>query len=178
MHLLSFSREGMGAVYVAYHHFMEAKKKVPLTQTAFDRLREELTHLEGDARSQIIQDIATARAHGDLSENAEYHAAKDQQGMQEARVRQIKEMLENAEIIHAKDDGVIKPGKLVTLRYEDEEPETYLLGLREERGGGHDILTPESPIGQALVGHLAGETIVAKVPAGDLKIEIVAVETP
>jgi transcription elongation factor GreA len=94
-------------------------------------------------------------------------------------VRQIKEMLENAEIIHAKDDGVIKPGKLVTLRYEeDEEPETYLLGLREERGGDHDILTPESPIGQALVGHLAGETLIAKVPAGDLRIEIVAVETP
>jgi transcription elongation factor GreA len=88
-------------------------------------------------------------------------------------------MLENADIIHAKDDGVIKPGKLVTLRYgDDEEAETYLLGLREERGGDHDILTPESPIGQALVGHLAGETLIAKVPAGDLHIEIVAVETP
>jgi transcription elongation factor GreA len=158
---------------------MEAKKKVPLTQSAYDRLQEELVHLEGDARSKIIEDIATARAHGDLSENAEYHAAKDQQGLQEARVRQIKEMLENAEIIHAKDDGVIKPGKLVTLRYgQDEDPETYLLGLREERGGEHDILTPESPIGQALVGHLAGETLIAKVPAGDLRIEIVAVETP
>jgi transcription elongation factor GreA len=158
---------------------MEAKKKVPLTQSAYDRLQEELIHLEGDARTKIIEDIATARAHGDLSENAEYHAAKDQQGLQEARVRQIKEMLENAEIIHAKDDGVIKPGKLVTLRYgDDEEAETYLLGLREERGGDHDILTPESPIGQALVGHLAGETLIAKVPAGDLHIEIVAVETP
>jgi transcription elongation factor GreA len=158
---------------------MEAKKRVPLTQTAYDRLQEELVHLEGEARSQIIEDIATARAHGDLSENAEYHAAKDQQGLQEARVRQIREMLENAEIIHTKDDGVIKPGKLVTLRYEqDEEPETYLLGLREERGGTHDILTPESPIGQALVGHVAGETLIAKVPAGELRIEIVAVETP
>jgi transcription elongation factor GreA len=158
---------------------MEAKRRVPLTQSAYDRLQEELLHLEGEARNQIIESIATARAHGDLSENAEYHAAKDQQGLQEARVRQIKEMLENAEIIHTKDDGVIKPGKLVTLRYEeDEEPETYLLGLREERGGTHDILTPESPIGQALVGHIAGETLVAKVPAGDLKIEIVAVETP
>ena len=157
---------------------MEAKKKVPLTQTAYDRLREELVHLEGDARTKVIDDIATARAHGDLSENAEYHAAKDQQGLQEARVRQIKEMLDNAEIIHNKDDGVIKPGKLVTLRYDDEEPETYLLGLREERGGQHQILTPESPIGQALVGHVAGEKLVAKVPAGDLNLEIVAVETP
>jgi transcription elongation factor GreA len=157
---------------------MEAKKKVPLTQSAYDRLQEELMHLEGDARTSIIDDIATARAHGDLSENAEYHAAKDQQGLQEARIRQIKEMLENAEIIHAMDDGVIKPGKLVTLRYEDEEPETYLLGLREERDGDHDILTPDSPIGQALVGHLAGESLIARVPAGNLKIEIVAVDTP
>ena len=157
---------------------MEAKKKVPLTQSAYDRLQEELVHLEGDARAKIIDDIATARAHGDLSENAEYHAAKDQQGLQEARVRQIKEMLENVEIIHAKDDGVIKPGKLVTLRYEGEDPETYLLGLREERGGDHDILTPDSPIGQALVGHVAGETLVAKAPSGDLKIEILAVEAP
>ena len=157
---------------------MEAKRKVPLTQTAYDRLQEELAHLEGDARVRIIDDIATARAHGDLSENAEYHAAKDQQGLQEARIRQIKEMLENAEIIHTTDDGLIKPGKLVTLRYEDEEPETYLLGLREERDGDHDILTPDSPIGQALVGHLAGETLIARVPAGNLKIEIVAVETP
>ena len=157
---------------------MEAKKRVPLTQNAYDRLQEELVHLEGDARAKIIDDIATARAHGDLSENAEYHAAKDQQGLQEARVRQIKEMLENVEIIHAKDDGVIKPGKLVTLRYEGEDPETYLLGLREERGGDHDILTPDSPIGQALVGHVVGETLVAKAPSGDLKIEILAVEAP
>jgi transcription elongation factor GreA len=157
---------------------MEAKKKVPLTQNAYERLQEELVHLEGAARSKIIEDIASARAHGDLSENAEYHAAKDQQGFQEARVRQIKEMLENAEIIHAENDGVIKPGKLVTLRYEGEEPQTYLLGLREERGGSHEILTPDSPIGQALVGHSAGETLVAKVPAGDLAIEIVAVGTP
>ena len=157
---------------------MEAERRVPLTQTAYDRLQEELAHLEGEARTKVIDDIATARAHGDLSENAEYHAAKDQQGLQEARIRQIREMLDNAEIIQAQDDGVIRPGKLVTLKYEGEEPETYLLGLREERDGGHDILTPDSPIGQALVGHLAGETIIAKVPAGDLKIDIVAVQTP
>jgi transcription elongation factor GreA len=157
---------------------MEAERRVPLTQTAYDRLQEELAHLEGEARTKVIDDIATARAHGDLSENAEYHAAKDQQGLQEARIRQIREMLDNAEIIQAQDDGVIRPGKLVTLKYEGEEPETYLLGLREERDGDHDILTPDSPIGQALVGHLAGETIIAKVPAGDLKIDIVAVQTP
>ncbi|HEV3471741.1 MAG TPA: transcription elongation factor GreA, partial [Actinomycetota bacterium] len=92
---------------------MSDVKKFPLTQQAYDRLKEELAHLEGDARKSVIDAIATARAHGDLSENAEYHAAKDQQGFQEARVRQIREMLENAEIIEAADDGVVKPGVLI-----------------------------------------------------------------
>lgn len=158
---------------------MEEGKKVPLTQTAFDRLQEELAFLEGEDRQRIIRDIATARAHGDLSENAEYHAAKDEQGQKEARVRQVRQMLENAEIIDSADvTDVIKPGKLVTIRHEGEDPETYLLGLREERGGDYDVLTPDSPLGQALLGHSPGETVVAKVPSGELKIEVVEVRAP
>ena len=154
---------------------MTEEKKNPITQNAYNRLKQELDHLEGEARTKVIEEIATARAHGDLSENAEYHAAKDQQGLQEARVRQLREMLENAEIIEADNEDVVKPGKLVTIRHEGEEPETYLLGLREEKGGDHDILTPDSPLGQAVLGHSAGETVVAKVPNGELKIEIVKV---
>ena len=158
---------------------MEEGKKVPLTQTAFDRLQEELAFLEGEDRQRIIRDIATARAHGDLSENAEYHAAKDEQGQKEARVRQVRQMLENVEIIDSADvTDVIKPGKLVTIRHEGEDPETYLLGLREERGGDYDVLTPDSPLGQALLGHSPGETVVAKVPSGELKIEVVEVRAP
>src|SRR5918992_4098523 len=159
---------------------MDEDKKTLLTQQAVDRLKEELAYLEGEGRTKIIEEIAVARAHGDLSENAEYHAAKDQQGMQEARVRQIRQMLINAEIIQSADDGVIRPGKLVTIRYEgDDEAETYLLGLREEKGGEHDVLTPESPIGQALVGHSAGETVDATLPRGDqVKIQILEVGSP
>jgi transcription elongation factor GreA len=154
---------------------MTGEKKVPLTRDAFDRLKERLAFLEGDDRERIIGDIATARAHGDLSENAEYHAAKDEQGHKEAEIRKIRTMLENAEIISSDDDGVIRPGKLVTIRHPGEEPETYLLGLREEKGGEHDVLTPDSPLGQALVGRRAGENITASVPAGELKVEIVEV---
>ena len=154
---------------------MSEKKKVPLTRSAVKKLEGELSFLEGEDRERIIKDIATARAHGDLSENAEYHAAKDEQGQKEARIRQIREMLENTEIIEADDDSVVKPGKLVTIRHEGEdESETYLLGLREERGE-HDILTPDSPLGQALLGHSPGETVVAKVPAGELKVEVLEV---
>ena len=155
------------------------EKKVPLTRNAHQRLTEELAYLEGDGRTKVIEAIATARAHGDLSENAEYHAAREQQGMQEARVRQLRHMLENAEIIEAEDDGVVTPGKLVTIRHKgDAEAETYQIGLREEKGGGHDILTPDSPLGKALVGHAAGETVSADVPAGTLTVEILEVRAP
>jgi transcription elongation factor GreA len=157
---------------------MSEQKRVPLTQAAYDRLVEELALLEGEERTKTIEAIATARAHGDLSENAEYHAAKDQQGLQEARVRQLRQMIENADIIETADDGVVKPGMVVTIRHEGEEPETYLLGLREEKGGEHDILTPDSPVGRVLIGRAAGDKVVAKVPAGDLQVEIIEVRSP
>ena len=155
----------------------DQEKKVPLTQQAFEKLKQELEFLEGDDRQRIIGDIATARAHGDLSENAEYHAAKDEQGQKEARIRQVRQMLENAEIITSDDDdSVVKPGKLVTIRHEgDDESETYLLGLREERGGDYDILTPDSPLGRALLGRSPGDKIVAKAPRGELKVELLEV---
>jgi transcription elongation factor GreA len=157
---------------------MTDRKPLQLTQSAFDALKTELDHLEGDARKKVIEEIATARAHGDLSENAEYHAAREQQGMQEARVRQIREMLENSEIVEGKDDDVVGPGKLVTIRHEgDDESETYLLGLREEKKAvKHDVLTPESPLGKALLGKKVGETATAEVPAGELRVEVVSVE--
>ena len=154
---------------------MPEDKKVPLSRDAYERLKERLGFLEGEDRQRIINDIAVARAHGDLSENAEYHAAKDEQGQKEAEVRKIRQMLENAEIISGDNDAVVKPGKIITIRHEGEEPETYLLGLREEKGGEYDILTPDSPLGRALVGHSAGEIVIAKVPAGELKIEVMEV---
>ena len=150
-----------------------------MTQNAYDRLRAELAFLEGEAREKVIGDIATARAHGDLSENAEYHAAKDQQGLQEARVRQLRQMIESAEIIEALDDGIVKPGTIVTIRYQgDDEPESYFYGLREEKQGGYDVVTPDSPLGRALLGRTAGETVTATVPAGELKVEVEEVRVP
>jgi transcription elongation factor GreA len=158
---------------------MAESKKVPLTRSALERLTDELSRREGEERQRIVNDIATARSHGDLSENAEYHAARDQQAFNESRIRQVRSMIENAEIIQTTDNAVIEPGKLVSISYQgDEDVETYFLGLREEKGGEHDVLTPDSPLGRALVGRSAGETVVAKVPAGDLKVRIVEVKTP
>ena len=159
---------------------MDEEKGFELTQEAVDRLKERLAWLEGEGRQQIVDQISTARAHGDLSENAEYHAAKDQQGLQEAEVRKIQHMLENVVIIEAADDGVAGPGKFVTIRLEGEKPETYFLGRREEKMGDRDVdvLTPDSPIGQAVIGRSIGESVVAKGPVADMKIEIVEVKTP
>lgn len=159
---------------------MTDSKKVPLTQQAYDKLAAELAFLEGERRQKIIDAIAAARGHGDLSENAEYHAAREDQGRNEDKIRRLKQMIENAEIIDTEgdDDGVARPGMVVTIRYEgDDETETYLLGMRAETGE-HDALTPESPIGSALIGHRRGETVAAKVPAGELKVEIVEVRRP
>ncbi len=157
---------------------MNEPKKVPLTQSAYDRLQDELAYLEGEAREKIIKEIATARAHGDLSENAEYHSAKDQQGLQEGRVRQIRAMLENAEIIQTQDDGVVRPGMLVKIQYAGDEPETYLLGLREEKDAEHDVLTPDSPLGQELIGKRQGDTVTTKVRDKEFQVSIVEVTAP
>src|ERR687892_2109354 len=188
MHLLPARRSPISAILVGaagprsaaaldVHRIVRmTEKKVPLTPNAHSRLTEELEYLEGEGRTKVIEAIATARAHGDLSENAEYHAAREQQGMQEARLRQVRHMLEHAQIIESEDDGVVAPGKLVTIRHAgDDETETYLLGLREEKSDEHDVLTPDSPLGRALVGHSAGETVKAEVPAGRLTVEIVEV---
>lgn len=158
---------------------MNETKKFQLTQEAYDRIVEELAYREGQKREEIVNAIATARSHGDLSENAEYHASREQQGQNEAKIRELRHKKENAEIIEVSDDDVVAPGKLVTLRYEgDEDAETYLLGDREERGGDYDVLTPDSPLGRVLLGRMAGETVTAEVPAGELQLEVIAVKAP
>lgn len=158
---------------------MVEEKKVPLTQDAFDRLKSQLEILEGVERPHVIEEIARARAHGDLSENAEYHAAREKQGQLEAKIREMRLKLESAEIIKADNEAIVKPGKLVTIKFVgDDEPEIYFVGEREEKTGDHDVLTPESPLGQALVGCAAGDTVAVKVNDRDLKVEVLEVRAP
>jgi transcription elongation factor GreA len=154
------------------------EEKVRLTQSAFDTLKAQLEERQGPMRERIVEAIATARAHGDLSENAEYHAAREEQAHNEAKIKEIRYKIENAEIVQTFDDGVVQLGMLVVIRYEgDDESETYYVGSREEKGE-FDVLTPDSPIGKALLGQSAGDTVTANVPSGDMKIEIVEVKAP
>jgi transcription elongation factor GreA len=157
---------------------MPEMPKIEMTRPEYDKLTEELNRCV-DRRPKIIEEIATARAHGDLSENAEYHAAREEQGKNEAHIQKLTQQLESAEIVEVHDDGVVAPGKLVTFRHEgDDEAETYLLAQRAMKGGDHDVLSPESPLGQALLGGRAGETVTATVHDRPLKLEIVEVTAP
>lgn len=156
---------------------MPEDQKIEMTRAEYDKLQEELNRSE-DRRPKIIEDIATARAHGDLSENAEYHAAREEQGKNEGHIQKLTYQLENAVIVEVVDDGVVAPGKLVTFRHVGEEPETYLLGQRAMKGGEHDVLSPGSPLGQALLGGKAGQTVTAKLNNRDIQLEIVEVKAP
>jgi transcription elongation factor GreA len=144
------------------------------------RLVAELTELTTVGRIDIARAIEAARALGDLSENGDYHAAKDAQGKMEARIRQLQAMLDGAVIVDetaASANGVVQAGTVVAIRYDaDEEPERYLLGSIEERRGDLSIISPGSPLGQVLIGRTAGESVEYDAPNGKLRVEIVSVE--
>ena len=152
-----------------------------LTQATYDRLVAELEDLTTRGRVEIAQAIETARALGDLSENGDYHAAKDAQGKMESRVRQLQRMLKEVEIVDeaGADDGSVSLGSTVTLRYEgDDEDDTqqFFVGSIEERQGNLPVVSPSSPLGQVLIGRSAGDAVEYKAPGGTLKVHITAVD--
>jgi transcription elongation factor GreA len=120
-----------------------------LSRAAHARLQAELDDLTTRGRIQIAQAIERARELGDLSENGDYHAAKDQQGHLEGRIRQLETILENAEIVDDATEGVVSPGSVVTILYEgdgEDLAETYLVGHIEEESE-YDVISPTSPLG-------------------------------
>jgi transcription elongation factor GreA len=139
-----------------------------LTQEAYDRLKSELDYLSGPGRIEIAKKIEAAREEGDLRENGGYHAAKDQQGMQEARIRQLTQILENSRVGEPpRTEGVVGPGMTVTVRFAgDDEEVTFLLGSREEVGSPIDVYSPKSPLGSAINGKKIGETATYTLPNG------------
>jgi transcription elongation factor GreA len=136
-----------------------------LSQEAYDRLMEEREHLKTAGRERMAADIEEARSHGDLKENAEYHAAKDEQGKMEARIRQLDELLRDARIGEPDDTDVVRPGLVVELDVEG-DLEVYLLGSREDHHDELEILSAESPMGTAIIGAKQGDTVSFSTPAG------------
>jgi transcription elongation factor GreA len=150
-----------------------------LTQATYDRLTAELEDLTTRGRIEIAQAIESARALGDLSENGDYHAAKDAQGKMEARVRQLQAMLKTAQVVEGGDDtGLVRHGSVVTLRYEgDDEDDTqdYFVGSIEERQGDLPVASPSAPLGAALLGRAVGDVVEYQAPGGNLQVEIVRI---
>ena len=149
-----------------------------LSQAAFDRLQAEYDDLTTRGRVEIARKIEAARELGDLSENGDYHAAKEEQGKMEGRIRQLAYMLEHAEIVDTDGGDQVSHGSVVAIRYEgDDEVERYLIGSIEERHDNLDVISPSSPLGEALIGSSLGDTVTFVAPTGaELKVEVVAVD--
>jgi transcription elongation factor GreA len=144
-----------------------------------EHLRTELTRLKNIERPLIAEEIADARAHGDLKENAEYHAARDKQGLLEARIRHIESVLSNAQVIditkvHA-NGKIIFGATVELLNVESDETVTYQIVGDEESDLEHHKISVNSPIARALIGKEEGDEVVFKAPSGNIDYEIVSV---
>jgi transcription elongation factor GreA len=142
-----------------------------LSRAAYDRLKAEFDDLTTRGRIEVAEKIERAREEGDLRENAGYHAAKDEQGHMEGRIRQLEHMLENAEI---QDDQYV-----YTIVYDgdtDDDAERYLVGNLEEEVDGADVISPSSPLGGALQGAAEGQIVTYEAPNGELTVRVLKVE--
>ncbi|QDP97915.1 transcription elongation factor GreA [Microlunatus elymi] len=142
-----------------------------LTQDAYDKLAAELDHLTGAGRAEVAAKIAAAREEGDLRENGGYHAARDEQGQQEARIRQLTDMLRRAKVGEAlADSDEVAPGMEVTIAFfgDASDTETFLLGSREVLGldDAQNVYSPQSPLGSAILGKRPGDEVTYQAPNG------------
>jgi len=145
-----------------------------LTQESYDRLKAEYEHLIGPGRTEIAERIEAAREEGDLKENGGYHAAREEQAKQEARIRQLDDLLRTAQVGEAPaDDGIVEPGMVVTATVGGEKM-TFLLGSREVAGDTDlDVYSASSPLGNAILGTKAGDTVEYTAPTGaTVKVKI------
>ena len=150
-----------------------------LSREAFDRLQAEHDDLTTRGRIEIAKKIEAARELGDLSENGDYHAAKEEQGKMEGRIAHLAALIDNAEIVEVDLSGerTVQEGCLVSLRYAgDGDVEQYLIGSIEERRDGVTVMSPGSPLGQALIGAEIDDTVTFEAPNGPLDVTVVDIE--
>ena len=150
--------------------------KEPVTLKGAERLREELHQLKSVDRPRIIEAIATAREHGDLKENAEYHAAKEQQGFLEGRIREIEGRLSHAQVIDVASlnpgDKVVFGAKVVLINTDNDEEVTYQIVGDLEADIGQGLLSINSPVARALIGKEVGDIATVNAPGGEIEYEI------
>ncbi|MDA0923658.1 MAG: transcription elongation factor GreA [Proteobacteria bacterium] len=150
--------------------------KIPMTPGGYKTVNEELKHLKSVERPAIIQAIAEARAHGDLSENAEYHSAKEKQSFIEGRIKELEGLIGRANVIDPKTlSGPIKFGATVVLVDEDDVEKTFQIVGEFEANIEKGLLNINSPLARALIGKDEGDSVEVKTPGGDKDYEIVSV---
>ncbi|MFE9251417.1 transcription elongation factor GreA [Streptomyces sp. NPDC007088] len=140
-----------------------------LTQEAYNQLKSELEDLSGPARIEIAKKIEAAREEGDLRENGGYHAAKEEQGKQELRIRQLTQLLDHAKVGEAPaDDGVVEPGMVVTIAFDGDEDDTvtFLMASREYASSDIETYSPQSPLGTGVNGKKVGDVAEYELPNG------------
>jgi len=149
-----------------------------LSHEAYNRLHEELTERSTNGRRDISMWIERAREHGDIKENADYDAAKNEQGHNESRIRQLEQILRDAVVGEGASGDVVAPGTIVEVVIEGDDTSTaYLVGSIEERHDTLEVLSTSSPLGQALLGHGPGETVSYEGPRRAFAVEIVSVRS-
>jgi transcription elongation factor GreA len=146
-----------------------------LTPAAHDKLQAELEHLSTAGRTEISARIAEAREHGDLKENAEYDAAKNEQGMMEARIRKLTHLLESAEVREVENSGFVEIGTVVTVIDDDEDEYDFFVAPSENKVSGMLLASPQSPLGDALLGSAPGDEVSYEAPGGTFTYRIAAV---
>ena len=155
---------------------MKQKKEFLLTSEGFLDLETELNNLKNNDRPRIIEAIKEARAQGDLSENADYDAARDEQAKIEARIQELEYMLEHAKIIEKKSGDIVSVGTTVTVKYvEDDEEEVYSIVGSMDADPFENKISNESPIGKAIMNKKVGDTISVESPNGAYDIKIVGI---
>jgi transcription elongation factor GreA len=151
----------------------------PITKEGYQKLKDEVEHLTKVDRPKIIEDISTARAHGDLKENAEYHAAKEQQGWIEGRIQQVNFILANSDVIDTStiESDSIRFGATVTYQDMDTEEEfTWMIVGEDETDIKNNKISIKSPIAKALVGKEEGDDVEIQTPKGRIEVEIISVD--
>lgn len=159
------------------------EEEIRLSRAAIDNLLGELDRLVHEVKPSLVERVGQAREHGDLSENAEYHAAREELARVEARIRELEHRLKYAKPVEVFDDGVVSDGKVVTLRLESGVTRRFIIASRHEkevirRDDGLTPLSPNAPLGIACLGRKAGDTVEYETPSGSMRAEIVEVSLP
>ena len=143
-----------------------------LTPEAHHKLQEELEHLLTAGRAEIEERIQTAREHGDLRENADYDAAKNDQGLMEARIRQLQTLLDKAEVKEVKASDTVVVGSVVTLLDADGDTNDFFVASPENKVPDLLLASPDGPLGKALLGKKAGDEVTYKAPGGSFTVTV------